>query len=801
MKDGERVPHRDEACEPKDQQSLVDASTGRLRRARPVVTALVLGVVVAIGLLAPMANAQDDPDSGAEATAGGPVGEPVEAGRAPGLPGPVEAAPRGADAELPVDPIWMPFVGEFRIWCTIAIGGTGPCASHHTGWAVDIDLPWEHPVYAAGSGVIRVADGGCNPRGGDLWCNNRAGNYVAIQHDSAEPGRDDYLSRYIHLAVIAPGLEPGDEIKAGDLVGWAGASGTSDGGVHLHYDETTPYPERRMAFGPMLACHGTTAVQYPDVLGVTDWRDVPYGSELRNDGYECLGGVTVDPPDLPVEVGNVGGSNGTVAADFNADGRADLAIGVPGEDEGDAADAGFVSVSFGGAAGAWSTPLPLRQGTELLGNREAGDLSGAALATGDFNCDGVADLAVGAPGEDLDAVTDAGAVNLVYGGANLNGQGALLTQQQGLQGPAAAGDMAGAALASGDFNGDGCADLAVGAPGDDTAAAETGIVNVVLGAASGTPLIGPDLVLGDTVAGTPGERDRFGTALAAGDFDCDGVDDLAIGAPGTEVVKDGYGYTKAGAAYVVYGVRGAGLTGPSVMLAQEVSGLDGILESQDWLGLSLAAGNFGKGKCDDLAIGVPGEDVVGEADGGAVNVVYGSRRGLRSAPVLFQSEGLRELPERGDRLGTSLGVADVDCNGLDDLVIGVEGEALGGKDDAGVAHVVRGSSQRGLQGRGQLLSQRARSMGGKPEVGDMFGSVVAAGDFDGNGCQDLAVASPGEALQQLQRVGAVAIRYLGATDLRRQVLRQGSGIADTIEAGDLTGSPAVAWLLGVPLEQ
>jgi hypothetical protein len=92
-------------------------------------------------------------------------------------------------------------------------------------------------------------------------------------------------------------------------------------------------------------------------------------------------------------------------------------------------------------------------------------------------------------------------------------------------------------------------------------------------------------------------------------------------------------------------------------------------------------------------------------------------------------------------------------------------------------------------------------MGGKPEVGDMFGSVVAAGDFDGNGCQDLAVASPGEALQQLQRVGAVAIRYLGATDLRRQVLRQGSGIADTIEAGDLTGSPAVAWLLGVPLEQ
>ena len=49
-------------------------------------------------------------------------------------------------------------------------------------------------------------------------------------------------------------------------------------------------PVNRIFFGPFVACHGNTMVQYPDILGTTDWQAVPYGTTIRNDGYGCLGG-------------------------------------------------------------------------------------------------------------------------------------------------------------------------------------------------------------------------------------------------------------------------------------------------------------------------------------------------------------------------------------------------------------------------------------------------------------------------------------------------------------------------------
>ncbi len=99
---------------------------------------------------------------------------------------------------------WAPIVGEFQIGCTKATGNPsdGFCSGHHNGWAIDINMPYNSPIYATGPGVARLVEGGCAPNGGDGGCNSRAGNYVAIDHG-------DHYSRYIHLASFADGIEVG----------------------------------------------------------------------------------------------------------------------------------------------------------------------------------------------------------------------------------------------------------------------------------------------------------------------------------------------------------------------------------------------------------------------------------------------------------------------------------------------------------------------------------------------------------------------------------------------------------------
>ena len=189
--------------------------------------------------------------------------------------------------------------------------------------------------------------------------------------------------------------------------------------------------------------------------------------------------------------------------------------------------------------------------TQVGGASEAFDSFGWALAAGDFNNDGFADLAVGAPFENLGGAQAAGAVSVLYGSASgLTASGGQLFTQVG--GAVEDGDFFGFALAAGDFNNDGFDDLAAGAPDEAVGSAGgAGAVSVIPGSAGGLTATGGQLFT--QVAGNPEIGDQFGWALAAGDFNNNGFDDLAAAAPNEAVGSA----QAAGAVSVLPGSSGA----------------------------------------------------------------------------------------------------------------------------------------------------------------------------------------------------------------------------------------------------
>ncbi|QMV07323.1 VCBS repeat-containing protein [Streptomyces lincolnensis] len=162
-----------------------------------------------------------------------------------------------------------------------------------------------------------------------------------------------------------------------------------------------------------------------------------------------------------------GGDGGFAFGDLNGDGYDDLAVGAT-------ADRGKITVAPGSAAGlkprsAWKTYTQDTPG--VPGTAETGDYFGADLSAGDVTGDGIDDLAVGAPGEELGYDDGAGAVTLLRGSrTGPTGTGAqLLTQDtKGVTGTSEPGDGFGGAVRLLDINGNGHADLTASAPGEDS---------------------------------------------------------------------------------------------------------------------------------------------------------------------------------------------------------------------------------------------------------------------------------------------------------------------------------------------
>jgi FG-GAP repeat/RTX calcium-binding nonapeptide repeat (4 copies) len=508
---------------------------------------------------------------------------------------------------------------------------------------------------------------------------------------------------------------------------------------------------------------GTDPTRGALLLGFEDASDFDFDDVVLD-----LGVPGVVPPPIvtpPASLADLDGTNGfrlegidafdyggiaRGAGDVNGDGFADVIVGAPGGDPDGLSNAGESYVVFGKPSGfAASLDLSTLDGTNgfRLDGIDPYDASGGGVdAAGDVNGDGCADIIIAAPfanpsGESYVVFGRASAFGASFDLASLDGtNGFRLDAMKGITHLGHAGDI----------NGDGFADVTVGAHYADTddGDRQAGETYVVFGKASGfapsLPLASLDGVNGFRLDGID-PYDLSGTQpTSAGDVNGDGFADLIIGAFGPfggPPIGD-----TSGEAYVVFGHTGEFDASLELASLDGTNGfrLDGI-DPYDGTGQWVAsAGDFNGDGFADVLVGAPRADPGGDTDAGESYVVFGHAEPFDPSLSLAALDGTNGFRLDGvdayNNTGAYVGEAgDVNGDGLDDIIIGAHTA-----DPAGESYVIFGRAS-GFEASLDLAtldgSNGFRFEGINPGDFIASGGVDGARDLNGDGFGDIIIGS------------------------------------------------------------